>query len=256
MRTLSASETALRATGWAPAIRVALENADGVEVVVSGGDALVNGLDFLTAFSVGEDVDSQGLAGEVTLKREVFQASLSPMMDGSPVNHGWSNPASAASALLSLYRRVRVSYALVAADSNETPTWTTLFYGRVDKFRLADGENVTLECRDAIVSDLSRLFFERETIYGLTPAAYAYQRGLAIWGPEETQAVGDLVAPGTLNGKIYRCSAITTGITDTEEPAWPTTLTNTVVDGGVTWICDAVTATDGTVLGRKSWWSW
>ncbi len=247
MRTLSADETAKRLTGWAPAIRVAVENASAVEVVVSGGDSLVNSLDFLTSATIGEDVDSTGLAGEIVLKRELFQASLSPMMDGSPINHGWGDPAAAAAALLALYRHVRISYSIVASDSQETPAWTTLFYGRIDKFRIADGENVVLECRDDIVADLSRIMVERETIYGLTPAAYTYQRGLAIWAPGETHGLGDLLTPTTLNGKLYRCSAITTGTCGSVQPAWPTTLTNTIVDGGVTWTCDAATATIGTL---------
>jgi hypothetical protein len=53
-------------------------------------------------------------------------------------------------------------------------------------------------------------------------------------------AVGTLVCPTTPNGFGYRCSAITTGITASGEPTWPVVLTNTVVDGGVTWTCQDV----------------
>ncbi len=249
MRTKSADETALTSatSHWALAVRVTIEDASANEVVVTGGDAAVNNLDFLSNVHLSEDVDSQGLSGEITLKRELFQASLSPMMTGSPINHAWSDPAAAASALIALYRRVRVSYAVVAGDSKETPTWVTLFYGRIDKIKMADGENITLEVRDAIVVELSRAFFERDMVYGLTPAAYGNQRGLAVWMPSEAQVTGDLVTPTTLNGYLYRCTAITTGLTAATEPVWPTTLTNTVVNGGVTWTCDAVTATNGTV---------
>lgn len=50
--------------------------------------------------------------------------------------------------------------------------------------------------------------------------------------------VGVLGCPLTLNGFGYHVSAITTGITGIAEPAWPTIVGGTVVDGGVTWTCD------------------
>ena len=56
-----------------------------------------------------------------------------------------------------------------------------------------------------------------------------------MWTASATYAVGDLVIPNTYTGKVYRCSAITTGITSGTEPTWPTTPSGTVVDGGVTW---------------------
>jgi hypothetical protein len=53
-------------------------------------------------------------------------------------------------------------------------------------------------------------------------------------------AVGTLVCPTTPNGFGYQVHAITTGITAGGEPTWPIILTNTVVDGGVTWTCQDV----------------
>lgn len=57
--------------------------------------------------------------------------------------------------------------------------------------------------------------------------------------------VGTLVCPTTPNGFGFKCTAITTGITGGSEPTWPTTLTNTVVDGGVTWTCQDVAFPSG-----------
>lgn len=52
--------------------------------------------------------------------------------------------------------------------------------------------------------------------------------------------VGTLCCPTVPNGIGYKCTAITTGITGNVEPTWPLVLTNTVVDGGVTWTAQDV----------------
>jgi hypothetical protein len=57
--------------------------------------------------------------------------------------------------------------------------------------------------------------------------------------------VGTLCCPTTPAGIGFRCSAITTGITGGSEPAWPAILTNTVVDGGVTWTAQDVANPSG-----------
>lgn len=58
-------------------------------------------------------------------------------------------------------------------------------------------------------------------------------------------AVGTLCCPTTPAGIGFRCSAITTGITGISEPTWPAILTNTVVDGGVTWTAQDVANPSG-----------
>lgn len=60
------------------------------------------------------------------------------------------------------------------------------------------------------------------------------------WQAGATVAVGALACPTTPNGFGYKCTSITTGITAGGEPTWPVILTNTVVDGGVTWTCQDV----------------
>jgi hypothetical protein len=57
------------------------------------------------------------------------------------------------------------------------------------------------------------------------------------WTASRTYALGDYVRPITNNGFCYQATAITTGIAAGAEPAWPTTIGNTIVDGGVTWTC-------------------
>lgn len=68
--------------------------------------------------------------------------------------------------------------------------------------------------------------------------------GMKLFGQQWTAAtqyvVGEVVTPivggnGLANGKTFRCTAITTGLSGNAEPAWPAGDGGTVVDGGVTW---------------------
>jgi hypothetical protein len=65
------------------------------------------------------------------------------------------------------------------------------------------------------------------------------------WQAGATVAVGALCCPTVPNGFGYRASSITTGITGGGEPTWPLILTNTVVDGGVTWTAQDVANPSG-----------
>lgn len=245
MRTLSAAETVKVGSGsYAPALRVSLEDAGGVFRDV---DSYFGDQRFLMGVSLQEDVDGQGPTASIQLRRQVFEHSLSPLMLSSGTARGYV-PSASPSPPVALYRRVRVEFYIAAVDELvSSPSWTELFVGRIDRISVADGESVTLECRDANVAVLSDSFFERERLYGLTPAAYAYQKGCLIWAPGETQAVGDICVPAKLNGYLYRATSITTGVTGSTQPNWPTVVGNTVTDGGVTWTCGVATASAGTV---------
>lgn len=69
-----------------------------------------------------------------------------------------------------------------------------------------------------------------------------------IWVAGATYAVGHIRVPTTAggNGYRYRVTSITTGVAAGVEPTWPTTVGTTVVDGGVTWICDGTDACGST----------
>lgn len=58
--------------------------------------------------------------------------------------------------------------------------------------------------------------------------------------PDTDYAVGTRVRPFRPNGFQY--SASVAGRTAGREPVWPTTVGGTVVDGSVTWTCEAVSA--------------
>jgi hypothetical protein len=243
MRSLSAAETVRVSSGaYAPAVRVSIEDAGGTFRDV---DSYFAGQKFLVGVSLQEDVDAQGPTASVTLRRGIFDHSLSPLMLSSGANCGYS-PSASPTPAVALFRRVRVEWYVGAVDeAQDSPTWSELFVGRVDSINLADGENLTLECRDANVAVLADSFFERERLYSLTPSAYAYQKGCLIWAPGEAQIIGDLLVPSTLNGYLYRCT--TAGTTGATEPTWPVAVGATVSDGTAVWTCGVATAAAGTV---------
>lgn len=57
------------------------------------------------------------------------------------------------------------------------------------------------------------------------------------WVALATYAAGAYVRPTTVNGFIYEVTAGGGGAAGAGEPAWPTTVGNTVVDGALTWTC-------------------
>lgn len=58
----------------------------------------------------------------------------------------------------------------------------------------------------------------------------------ATWAASTAKTLGMVVRPTTSNGFFYYCTVA--GTTGTSEPTWPTTVGNTVTDGGVTWKCE------------------
>lgn len=65
------------------------------------------------------------------------------------------------------------------------------------------------------------------------------------WRPSILVILNDIYLPNALNGHKYKATSITTGITASSAPTWPTVAGGTVVDGGVTW-----TEFGETVLGQ------
>jgi len=55
------------------------------------------------------------------------------------------------------------------------------------------------------------------------------------WVAEATYSVGDVVNPTVPNGFKYESQS--DGDADDEEPVWPTTPGDSVVDGDITWVC-------------------
>lgn len=77
------------------------------------------------------------------------------------------------------------------------------------------------------------------------------------WTINSTKIVGNLCKPTTPNGYVYAVTA-TSGATGglshaTTEPTWPTTIGNTVVDNGLTWICYGYDAAVSTIDGLPNY---
>jgi hypothetical protein len=62
---------------------------------------------------------------------------------------------------------------------------------------------------------------------------------VSAWAASSTRTVGDLrrqlATPTVGNERVFRASAITTGVTGSTEPSWTLTASGTTVDSGVTW---------------------
>jgi len=65
--------------------------------------------------------------------------------------------------------------------------------------------------------------------------AFDFGANASTWSPGTAYTVGQEVVPTTANGYYYVC--VTAGTSASVEPTWPTTLGDTVTDGGVTWLC-------------------
>ena len=63
------------------------------------------------------------------------------------------------------------------------------------------------------------------------------QLNAGAWQASTAYSVGQVVYPTVLNTYAYECTAA--GTSGTSQPTWPTTVGNTVGDGGVTWTCFA-----------------
>ena len=110
----------------------------------------------------------------------------------------------------------------------------------------------TLICPEihAVVRDRSKKIVANQYEYDISSLALYQNRPhqvlLAqktikdVWVKSTAYAKGDYVRPtllSTFSGYIYKCT--TAGTSGSSEPTWPTTADGTVVDGSVTWTCQA-----------------
>ncbi len=71
---------------------------------------------------------------------------------------------------------------------------------------------------------------------GVDSIAVSISNTTAAWSASTAKSVDDRVRTTAANG--YRYKATVGGTTGSSEPTWPTTIGNTVADGGVTWVCE------------------
>jgi hypothetical protein len=247
MRTISAAEDAVLTAAGGRAVfwRAKIKNSGGTFRDLSS----YAGQNLCLEASWKEDVDAPGMDADILLKREVEKISIAPLMAGSPVNLAFAYPGTYAP-LIAIAREVQIEVAVIPDGS--TPAagdWNLAFHGYVDDVDPAQGEHLVLRCSD-LQAKLRDTWIERERSYAFAQGANA-DRGCLYWRPTDTLAVGARVLPSDANknGHFYRVTAITTGITGSSEPTWPTGSGATVVDGGVTWTESGATSeTTGAAL--------
>lgn len=247
MRTISAAEDALlTATGGR-------QTHHRVKVKDSGGTfrdlSTYPGQNLCLEATWKEDVDSPGMQADITLKREVENISLAPLKAASPLNLAFAYPGSYAK-LIDIAREVQIEVAVVPDGiAPVSGDWKLAFHGYIDEIDPGAGAHLTLRCSD-LQAKLRDTWIERERAYAFAQGANA-TKGCFYWRPTTTQAVGDRMLPTETNknGHFYRATSITTGITGSTEPTWPTGAGATVTDGGVTWTESGATSeTTGTAI--------
>lgn len=214
MRSMSAADVARYANGFFRA-RVEVKDAGGTWRDLT----TLPTFNAIRSVSWGEDVDSPGMTADVTFFRNLDAISLSPLHETSPINRTTPFDAGGSfSALLAVNRQLRISYALLA-DESETPSaWTTAFDGVISKWSLPDDEAITVECRGQYAELQDRLFEEEFVFAHATGLPFLAWR---VFTPNTAYALDDRLLPTDpkANGKFYKCT--TAGTSGATEPTWP-----------------------------------
>lgn len=233
MRTISADYAALLAApgGTQRRFRVRIKDSGGTLRDLTS----YAGPDMVISASWNETVDNNGHDATIEVARNMEALSLSPFMTGSALNRGFAWPGSFAP-LVELNREVVIEWAIAAAGV-DVATWVEGFRGFVDSID-PGAWKMKLTARGQYAPILDT-FIEEERVYAhAAPADPDATKGLFIWKKSRAGYTvgGQLVMPSEAkrNGHFYKVSAITTGISGTTEPTWPTGAGATVVDGGVT----------------------
>ena len=103
-------------------------------------------------------------------------------------------------------------------------TYTITFRSLIDVMSTRTGKSYSPTCAARLGDSSCQV--------GLVKAVWASSTSYALMDSSDAN-VGDIVAPTTQNGWLYKCTVA--GTSAGSEPTWPTTLGVTVVDGGVTW---------------------
>jgi len=240
MRTISAAQQAILDApgGRTVRLRVWVRDGGGTDRDLSTyAGTLVPGLNLVTSGQVKDDIDANGQTATFTFKRNVDGINLSPLMEASPLNRGF-NPANSYAPLIDLHRHVKAEVALVPMDVEpQSGDWINLFEGTIDTVKIADGDgSITIECSD-LSGDIRDTFIELERVYGYALGDGLHEAseptGVFIWAPNVEYDSNDWVIPSEANQNTFAYQNQNVG-SDTSlpnEPVWPTTPGDDVVDG-------------------------
>ena len=237
MRTLTAAEEKI--VGADSAERIAKAR---VSIKDSGGTfrdlSTYPEEDFVKSVSWEENIDSPGMTATVILRRAAGEKSLSPLHSTSPLNKGWNSAASPV-ALLAVAREIKIE-AAVCGPEGVAGTYIEVFRGYVDSVDWPD-EEVELRCA-GIEAKLRDTWIEKERIYAYANESDC-QNGVRAFAVSTAYSAGEWVCPSQENVNGYAYYVTVGGTTAATEPTWPTTLTNTVTSGGVTFRCEITAST-------------
>lgn len=241
MRTISSAQSAVL-SGSMRAHHLKVEVKDG------GGTwrdlTTYPGFNAVVSVDWGENVDEPHATADIQLARELDAVSLSPWMEDSALNRAF-DPANSFSSLLALNREVRVSVAIVAAQS--TPAsgdWMVVFHGRIDSID-PSGETVAVSARD-LGGAIADAFIQAERVYALAEVGGS-PVSCRIWAPSETWVLNEYVIPSearrSISGSPRFYKVTTAGAGGTTEPTWPTS--STVSDGSAVFTYQSTTNPGG-----------
>ena len=231
MRAMSAADVARYANGFFR-VKVEVEDAGSTWRDLS----TLPTFNAIRSVDWGEDVDSPGMTADVTFWRNLDAISLSPLHETSPINRTTPFDAGGSfSALLSVNRRLRISWALLPDDRETPSTWTKAFEGVISKWSEPDDESITVECRGQYAELQDRLF-EEEFVFAFAASLLVPYR---IFQPGTAYALNDRILPtdSKANARFYKCT--TAGTTGATEPTWPGA--GTVASGSAVFTYEGVT---------------
>lgn len=159
MRTLTDAQTAVMAlSDYKVKIKVYIKDSDGTWQDLSN----FNGYDWIDNVSYGETIDQPVSNASVSLYRNVYWLSLSPLMEGSALN---KNAAGAYAALINVGSEIKIETATVPIDYTPvTADYINVFEGKIDVIDWGESR-VRLECRDK-AGDLQDNYIETEVSRG------------------------------------------------------------------------------------------
>lgn len=221
MRALTAAQTAVRLSG---------SQADSYRVQIKDGGSTWRdlttypGFNAVETISVTDSVGTPHMSAEVELTREFFKLSLSPYMQGSGINRGFSYNATP-DALIAIKREFKIDVAITPMGrAPSSGDWFTVFHGRVDFVNPANGKTVRFGGRD-LAGRIADQQIKTERIY-----AFAAVAGVAVtlrpWAPGMVVAVGEYMLPASNSdtdsgaNKFFVCDI--GGTTANSEPTWST----------------------------------
>lgn len=197
-RTLTAQETQVYAgTDMSVRMRVQIKDAGGSFVDYT----TLEGENWVDEAEIDRHVDQPVATATITLRRDVFALSLSPLVQASKIN----NPAGSFAARIDVGREVKIETAVLPLGQEAVSgDWRLEFHGEIDEYDMSADDRqapIRLTCRDLGCRLLDRMLEKDGTAAG---AAYSPSNNQLL----ETvcQAIVDDWGPGGVTVNLVGAS--------------------------------------------------